>query len=70
MGSVRAGRRKASQHALKKRKLNLEETKMNPLNMNPFEQAFWLVIFSGIWALGFCGMTVIGVLGKIIEWFA
>ena len=20
---------------------------MNPLNMNPFEQAFWLVIFSG-----------------------
>lgn len=43
---------------------------MNPLNMNPFEQAFWLVIFSGIWALGFCGMTVIGVLDKIIEWFA
>lgn len=38
--------------------------------MNPFEQAFWLVIFSVIWALGFCGMTVIGVLGKIIEWFA
>ena len=43
---------------------------MNPLNMNPFEQAFWLVIFSGIWALDFFGMTVIGVLGKIIEWFA
>ncbi len=43
---------------------------MNPLNMNPFEQAFWLVFFSGTWALGFFGMRVIGVLGKIIEWFA
>ena len=43
---------------------------MNPFNLNPFEQAFWLVIFSVIWALGFCGMTVIGVLGKIMEWFA
>ena len=49
---------------------NLEETKMNPFNLNPFEQAFWLVIFSGIWALIFGGLTVIGVLDKIVSWFA
>ena len=43
---------------------------MNPLNMNPSEQAFWLVIFFGHMGTRLCGITVIGVLGKIIEWFA
>ncbi len=38
--------------------------------MSPLKQAFWLIVFSGIWALVFCGLTVIGVLDKIIGWFA
>lgn len=43
---------------------------MNPLNMNPFEQTFGVIVVALIIIFGISGMTVIGVLGKIIEWFA
>ena len=42
---------------------------MNPLNLNPFEQAFWLVIFSVIWVLGFCGLAFIEILDRIANMF-
>ena len=43
---------------------------MNPLNMNPFEQAFWLVIITIGTVLTYFGWAVIGIVGKIMEWFA
>ena len=35
-----------------------------------FEQAFGVIVVALIIIFGISGMTVIGVLGKIIEWFA
>ena len=37
--------------------------------MSPLKQAFWLIVFSGIWVLGFCGLALIEILDRIANMF-
>ena len=38
--------------------------------MDPLERAFGVIVVALITIFGISGMAVIGILGKIIEWFA
>ena len=43
---------------------------MSPLKMGPLEQAFWLIIITIGTVLMYFGWAFIGIVGKIMEWFA
>lgn len=43
---------------------------MSPLKMGPLEQAFWLIIITIGAVLTYFGWAFIGIVGKIMEWFA
>ncbi len=48
----------------------LEVIAMSPLKMGPLEQAFWLIIITIGTVLTYFGWAFIGIVGKIMEWFA
>lgn len=43
---------------------------MSPLKMGTLEQAFWLIIITIGTVLTYFSWAFIGIVGKIMEWFA
>ena len=48
----------------------LEVIVMKTKKMGPLEQAFWLIIITIGTVLTYFGWAFIGIVGKIMEWFA
>ena len=48
----------------------MKENNLEEIIMEHLKNFFVLIVMTTVTALIYCGLTVIGVLGKIMEWFA